>query len=85
MVRQNPIYLDKVERKFLNKLKELSPEYDDLEIDQIAHLKLKDALYECIRERLKNNGPTSSTMPLWFNLVRKITLVLYRFENKIKS
>ena len=53
MDNRGRIYLDKVEKKFLNKLKALSPEYEELDMDQIAHLKLKDALYNEIRERVK--------------------------------
>jgi len=65
MVRKNPnvihLYLDKVERKKLLQLKELTPEYSDLDIDQIAHLELKETLFQRAREILKNPEKKSST------------------------
>lgn len=54
MARQNPIYLDKIERKFLAQMKAINPAYADLEIDQIAHLELKTRLQEVLRQNLNN-------------------------------
>jgi len=83
MTRQNPIYLDKVERKKLTELRGIKPEYADLDISQIAHLELKETLFFKIRETLKNKSATPRTMPLMFMLVRKLTILSYRFRNKI--
>lgn len=44
MANEFRMYLDKVERKFLETLKAKRPEYSDLELDQIAHLELKEKL-----------------------------------------
>jgi hypothetical protein len=47
--------LDKVERKFLLKLREIVPEYADLELNQIAHLELKKHLLRIAREGYLNS------------------------------
>ncbi|MBL7051154.1 hypothetical protein ISS04_03255 [Candidatus Woesearchaeota archaeon] len=53
MTKKRPIsiYLDKVERKFLDKLKDERTEYSHLDIDQIAHLELKTQLLNNFRKK----------------------------------
>ena len=44
MDKKARLYLDKVEKKFLAQIKAMTPEYEDLEIYQVAHLELKEAI-----------------------------------------
>jgi hypothetical protein len=83
MDRKERLYLDKVERKFLAQIKDMTPEYADLELYQVAHLELKEAILGKVRETLKNRTATPRTMPLMFKLVRKLTIFIYRFQNKL--
>ena len=84
------LYLDKVEKKFLAKIKDMTPEYAELEIYQVAHLELKEAILRKVRETLKNNSATpvsnaalvQAGYRIWYNLVRKFTILSYKFQNK---
>jgi len=83
MDKKARLYLDKVEKKFLAQLKDMTPEYTELELYQVAHLELKEAILRKVRETLKNRPATPRTMPLLFRLVRKLTILLYKFQNKL--
>jgi len=76
MDKKARLYLDKVEKKFLAQIKAMTPEYEDLEIYQVAHLELKEAILRKVRETLKNKSATPRTTPLLFRLVRPF---LYKF------
>jgi len=43
------LYLDKVERRKIAEIKALKPEYSDLELYQVAHMELKERLFEEVR------------------------------------
>ena len=53
--------LDKVESKKLIKVRAMFPEYKDLDLDQIAHLELKNRLFELERSKTEiiKNDKTS--------------------------
>ncbi len=84
------LYLDKVEKKFLAKIKDMTPEYAELEIYQVAHLELKEAILRKVRETLKNKPATpvsnaafvQAGYKTWSGLVRKFTILLYKFQNR---
>lgn len=50
MDTQNRITLDKAERSWLNKIKQMEPEYEDLEFDHVFHVELKKHLTQRARE-----------------------------------
>lgn len=50
MKNQRKITLLKAERQILQKLKDLMPEYSDLDLEEIAHMELKTRLLEKNRE-----------------------------------
>ena len=83
-------YLDTVERKKLAQIRAMRPEYTNLELGQIAHLELKEALFIKIREILKKKSATPDNYAAfvqtgyktWSCLVRKLTIFLYKFQNK---
>lgn len=43
-------YLDKVERKKLAEIQSMRPEYADLQLSDVAHLELKERLFQTVRE-----------------------------------
>ena len=65
-------YLDKVERKKLQEIKEKNPEYEDLKLYQVAHLELKTHLFKRVRELIASEkhinkvaSTPSYTTALW--------------------
>ena len=83
MDRKGRLYLDKVEKKFLAQIKDMTPEYTELELYQVAHLELKEAILNKVRETLKNKTATPRTMPLLFKLVRKLSIFIYKIQNRM--
>ena len=83
-------YLDTVERKKLAQIRAMRPEYTNLELGQIAHLELKEALFIKIREILKKKAATPDNYAavaqvgykIWSGLVRKLTILIYKFQNR---
>jgi len=57
MTQKYRLTLDKVERKKCEELKELIPQYEDLELDEIAHWELKTVLLQKTAE-VKNMWKT---------------------------
>ena len=90
MDRKGRLYLDKVEKKFLAQIKDMTPEYAELEIYQVAHLELKEAILRKVRETLKNKAATPKSYAavvqagykIWSGLVRKLTILSYKFHNR---
>jgi hypothetical protein len=54
------VYLDKVERKLLEEIKTMAPQYEDLDIDHIAHDQLKKRLFE-VKRLFKDKNDLSVT------------------------
>ena len=48
-IKQIKLHLDKVERRKIAEIKAMKPEYSDLKLYQVAHMELKERLFEEVR------------------------------------